>query len=147
MTAPDPAWLAPKDVLDSAVAEFARRRQGELGPCRTEMLDHPVAGWCLRNYLLLTEFPELLGQHEPLHSDWCLKRSYWLRRFASVWAAVAGCDAGLEQSVFHELERLPAEALERWPEIEATAEQDAAQQLQAARGADRPEPHSKMTNR
>src|SRR5436305_457489 len=122
--------LASEDALARAAAGFHQVRH-RLGGYRVDMLDHPVAGWCLRNYGILTECPELLGEHGLSEPELYWSRYYWLVRFARVWSAVAGSDVGLEQQVFRFLEHPPA-GLDAWPEVEAAAERAAVEQLRAA---------------
>jgi hypothetical protein len=99
--------------------------------CQADMLDDPIAGWCLRNYMILTKFPDLLGKPGLSDSDRYWSSYYWLARFARVWSAIAGYDAGLEQQVFQMLEHAP-DFPERFEEIDAAAERDAMEQLRDA---------------
>jgi hypothetical protein len=123
--------LAPEDAFAGAAAEFAGLRD-RLQGYRADMIDHPVAGWCLRNYIILTEFPELLGDAGLSEAEIYWSRYYWLTRFRLVWSAVAGFDAGLEQQFFGLLEAASG-TLEFLPEIEVAAQRAAAEQLRVAR--------------
>src|SRR5262249_32313589 len=87
--------------------------------------------WCLRNYLILTECPELLGEPRLSEAVRYWSRYYWLFRFARVWSAVVGYDAGLEQQVFQLLE-YPPEGLGALPEVEAAAQRAAAARIGGA---------------
>lgn len=123
--------LASEDALAAAAPAFEQVRS-ELRGYRADLLDDPVAGWCLRNYVLLTERPDLVGgplSEQELH--W--SRYYWLFRFTRIWYALAGYDEGMEQQLFWFLE-YPPDGADCWPqeEIEAAARQHAAEQLQAA---------------
>jgi hypothetical protein len=93
-------------ALAGVATGFPQIRQRFVG-YRDDMLDHPVAGWCLRNYLILSECPELLGEHGLSEGEVYWNRYFWLVRFARIWSALAGYDAGLEQQVFQFLENLP----------------------------------------
>jgi hypothetical protein len=121
--------LASEDALADAAQLAAGRIQTK--GYRQDMLLHPVAGWCLRNYLILTECPELLGDHCPSVEEQYWSRYYWLFRFAKVWSAVSGYDAGLEQQVFQFLEYAP-NGLDGLSEVETAAEQAASEQIRAA---------------
>jgi hypothetical protein len=68
------------------------------------MLAHPIAGPSLRNYLILTEFPELLDSLCLSDADRLWSRYYWFARFAMEWHAIVGYDAGLEQQLSQLLE-------------------------------------------
>jgi hypothetical protein len=122
--------LVSDDVLASAVARLAERGESINGYA-LDMVDHPVAGPCLRNYLVLTERPELLGEHGLLPAELFWSRYYWLVRFARIWSAVVGHDAGVEQQVFQLVEYSPY-GLDALLEVEAAAERAAAEHLRAA---------------
>jgi hypothetical protein len=146
--------LASEDVLAIAANVLAAQLDGISG-YRTDMLDHPIAGWCLRNFVILTEFPELLGESKLSEPELYWSRYYWLARFACVWFAVAGNDAGLEQQVSTFVEyppdgwecytvgasagrrgrsfvEYPPDGWECYPDVTAAVERDAAEQLRAA---------------
>ncbi len=118
-----------EEILAAAVIRFADVRD-RLDAYRRDMVDHPIAGWCLRNYLILTECPELLGEHQPCEVELYWSRYYWLCRFTRLWSAVVGYDAGLEQQLFQFLEH-PPDGWDLLPEVEAAAERAAAEQLRA----------------
>ncbi len=122
--------LASEKALAEAAAGLAPSGRA-LDGYRADMLAHPAAGWCLRNYLVLTECPELLGHHGLSLAELHWSRYYWLVRFARVWSAVAGHDAGLEQQVLRLLADAPGE-LDAAPDVEAAAEQAAAEQMREA---------------
>ena len=137
--------LASDDDLAAAVARFVIG-QPPLTGYRSEMLGHPTAGRSLRNYVVLTECPDVPAGLSADERFW--SRYYWLARFAREWQAAEGYDAGLEQSVFKLLEagveQGPAE-FDQLPEVEAAVERDAVlpptgQRGDAGRGAapDRP---------
>ena len=85
------------------------------------MIDHPSIGWCLRNYLVLTEFPELLCQEGLSPPEVFWSRYYWLLRFTRAWSQVVGFDAGLEQQMFKLLESAP-DGLDALSEVEGAVE-------------------------
>ncbi|MGL6076222.1 MAG: hypothetical protein ACRC8S_18870 [Fimbriiglobus sp.] len=124
--------LASEDAFATATPAFERLRP-ELDGYRAELLDDPVAGWCLRNYVLLTERPELVSGPTLSEQELQWSRYYWLFRFTRVWYTVGGYDAGMEQQLFKFIE-YPPEGTDCWPleEIEEMARQHAASQLQAA---------------
>ncbi len=124
--------LVSEHELAAAVPAFDRVRH-ELRGYRLELLDDPLAGWCLRNYLILTERPELLGGPPLSEQERHWSRYYWLYRFTRVWYAAAGYDAGMEQQLFGFIE-YPPEGADCWPqdEIEAAAQRDAAEQMRVA---------------
>jgi hypothetical protein len=121
--------LASEDALQRAAA--AAEVQDWCSLYRAAMAAHPIAGWCLRNYVILTQWPETLGDLGLSEAEVYWNRYYWLVRFARVWSAVAGYDAGLEQQVFQLLEASP-DGWERAAEVTTAAEQAAADQLRAA---------------
>jgi hypothetical protein len=119
--------LASDDDIAAAVAHLSEA-ESRLSGYRDEMLAHPTAGRCLRNYALLTEYPELADGLGLSADEQFWSRYYWLARFAREWQAVTGYDAGVEQQVFHLLkyaERFPV-AYDPLPEVEAAVEQDSA---------------------
>ena len=122
-----------EDVLATA-ANMLAAQLDRLDGYRKDMLDHPVAGWCLRNFVILTEFPELLSESRLSEPELFWSRYYWLARFACVWFAVAGKDAGLEQQVSAFVE-YPPDGWECYLEVTAAAERDAREQLRAAGSA------------
>jgi hypothetical protein len=92
------------------------------------MLGHPTAGRYLRNYIVLTECPELLAGVGLTEDERFWSRYHWYARFAREWQAAVGYDAGLEQSVFKLLEsgvEYGTTDLEPLPEVEAAIERDA----------------------
>ncbi len=88
------------------------------------MLAHPTVGRCLRNYVILTECPELLGGLTLSEGERFWSRYYWLARFAREWQAAIGYDAGLEQTAFKLLECAPVD-YDALPEVEAAVARDA----------------------
>ena len=116
--------LASDDDITAALARLGGR---ELPLAYVdEMLDHPIAGRCLRNYGLLTEYGELLGL--GLSADerfW--SRYYWFARFVREWQAAVRYDAGVEQQL-HELlvsaEHIPV-AYDPLLEVEEAVQRDA----------------------
>src|SRR5262249_44386427 len=122
--------LVSEEALSAAAARYPQMRC-RLSEYRDDMLDNPVAGWCLRNYLILSECPELLGEPDLSEAEMYWSRYYWLVRFARVWASLVGYDAGLEQQVFQFLEH-PPDGPEVCVEVVAAAEKAAAEQLRAA---------------
>ena len=90
-----------------------------------EMLDHPVAGWCLRNYVMLTEFPRLFSEFQLSEVEHYWNRYYWLFRFARVWSKLVGPDAGLEQQLSQFLDYPPQDEFESVLDIEAATKRDA----------------------
>ena len=126
--------LVSEGVLAAVAEAFEARKQG-LTNYRLELLDDQLAGWCLRNYIVLTEFPDLLNSdvsEEVLH--W--SRYYWLARYARVWNTVdpAGYDPAVEVQLVNIIEEVAVCDDETWPleEVIAAADRDAVRQLQAA---------------
>lgn len=93
--------LASDDDLTAAVATLVAGDSALFG-YRAEMLAHPTAGRSLRNYIALTEYPDMPSGLTSAERFW--SRYYWLARFAREWQATEGYDAGLKQSVFKLLE-------------------------------------------
>ena len=91
---------------------------------RDDILNHPTAGRCLRNYIVLTDFPDLIGGLRLSEEEllWC--RYYWLARLARDWQAAVGSDAGLGQQVFQLFEHADVDH-DPLAEVEAAAERDA----------------------
>ena len=116
--------LASAEILASVVERFAKLRP-DLTAYRAEMLDHPIAGWCLRNYVVLTERPDFLAELGLSEAEWFWSRYYWLKRFTRVWTTVVGYDAGLEQQLVRLLEFAPDD-LGLLARVNAAAEHDAA---------------------
>src|SRR5258708_1561071 len=79
--------LASEETLAVAATRFAELRPRFNG-YRADMLDHPSAGRCLQNYLMLTECPEVLGEHGLSEEELFWSRYYWLFRFKRAWSAV-----------------------------------------------------------
>ncbi len=115
--------LATNDDITAAAVRLTDV-EPRLSGYRTEMLAHPIAGLSLRNYCLLTEYPELATGLGLSVDEQFWSRYYWLARFAREWQAVAGYDAGLEQQVFQLMEHAEV-APDPWPEVEAAVERDA----------------------
>jgi hypothetical protein len=118
--------LASDDEIAAAAARLAEA-EARLTEFRYEMLDHPIAGRCLRNYGLLTEYPEVASRLGLTADERFWSRYYWFARFAREWQAAVGHDAGLEQQVFKLLEspeHIPV-AYDPLPEVEAAVERDA----------------------
>jgi hypothetical protein len=88
--------LLPESTFDALGDEFESRRPILGESYRLELLDEPVSGRCLRNYILLTECPELFGSVSETEIFW--QRYYWLRRYAIAWRAVdpEGYDPAIE---------------------------------------------------
>ncbi|WP_020470719.1 hypothetical protein [Zavarzinella formosa] len=94
----------------------------------TPMLTHPTAGRSLRNYVVLTDCPELAAKLKLTNDEQFWSRYYWYARFSREWQAAKGYDAGLEQSVFKLLEsgvEHGVAELDSFPEVEAAIERDA----------------------
>jgi hypothetical protein len=121
--------LALEDAFATVTADAEVQRR--LAAYGADMIGHPLAGWCLRNYAILTECPDALGEHGLSGPEVYWSRYYWLVRFARVWSAVAGYDAGLEQQVFGLLEYAP-DGWDHCEAVAAAAERAAADQLRAA---------------
>src|SRR5262245_7073564 len=95
----DAMRLVPEEVPAFLGPEFAAR-QGELTGYSLDLLEHPAAGWCLRNYLLLTEFPDLLADLRLSEAELFWSRYYWLARYGQVLkAAGPGNDGGVEEEL------------------------------------------------
>ena len=121
--------LIPETVVDELAMDAFPRPGGD-GAYNLDMLHHPVAGKCLRNYVVLSEFPNKLSGYDFSQVTVFWTRYYWLRRFALVWNAVSRYDAGLEQQLFQLLASAP-DGLDAAIEIEAFATQAAQQQLKS----------------
>jgi hypothetical protein len=119
----EPLRLATDDEIAAALIRLANVESRLSGYC-SEMLAHPIAGRSLRNYCLLTECPEMVGNLGLAADERFWSRYYWLARFAREWQAVDGYDAGLEQQLFQLLEYAEAD-YDPLPEIEAAVERDA----------------------
>jgi hypothetical protein len=122
----DQLRLASDHDIAAAVTRLAEV-ESRLSGYRADMLGHPTAGRCLRNYTLLTTYPQLLGGLELSEAERFWSRYYWLARFAREWQAAVGYDAGLEQQVFQLLEsaeHIPV-AYDALPDVEAAVERDA----------------------
>jgi hypothetical protein len=126
--------LIPESTFDALGDEFAARRPILGESYRLELLDEPVSGRCLRNYLLLTECPELFGSVGELEVFW--QRYYWLRRYAIAWRAVdpEGYDPSVEDMLIDLLEGGASfdEEVDHYSRIESAAERDARHQLREA---------------
>jgi hypothetical protein len=79
--------LALADDLAPAAARFGEVRLRLRDRYTVELTDHPTAGPSLRNYLLLTECPELLAGLGLSEVERFWSRYYWLARFAREWKA------------------------------------------------------------
>ena len=115
--------LATDDDIAAAAAQIADMETRLSGYC-SEMIAHPTAGRSLRNYVLLTECPEMVDSLRLSTDDRFWSRYYWLARFAREWQAVAGYDVGIEQQLFQLLEYAEVE-YDPLPEVEAAVERDA----------------------
>lgn len=126
--------LLPESTFDALGDEFASRRPILGESYRLELLEEPVSGKCLRNYLLLTECPELFGSVSETEIFW--QRYYWLRRYAIAWRAVdpEGYDPAVEDMLVDLLEGGASfdEEVDYYSRIEAAAERDANRQLREA---------------
>lgn len=91
---------------------------------RSEMLAHPIAGTSLRNYVILTECPELSDRLSLSDTDRFWSRYYWLARFNMEWNAIDGFDAGLEQQLVQLLEHAQVE-YDQLVDVEAVVRRDA----------------------
>lgn len=105
-------------------APFVTDAEFRLSGYRSEMLAHPIAGPSLRNYSILTEYPELFDQLGLSDIDRFWSRYYWLARFKLEWNASTGFDAGLEQQLFHLLEHTQVD-YNTVAEVEAVVRRDA----------------------
>jgi uncharacterized protein (TIGR02996 family) len=135
--------LVPEEVLAFLAPEFAAR-QGELTGYSLDLLEHPAAGWCLRNYLLLTEFPDLLADLRLSEAELFWSRYYWLARYGQVLkAAGPGNGGGVEEELAHLLDGAPDDG--DWPleAVVAAARRDAARQL--SKKATHPPPRPRAT--
>ena len=123
MTKDNQLRLASDTDLASVVPRF-EKVEPQLTAYRADMLDHPIAGKCLRNFVILTECPELFGELGLSEVERFWSRYYWLARFAREWKAAVGDDAGLEQQVLQLLEHATVE-YDPLPEVDAAAARDA----------------------
>lgn len=113
--------LAPEIA---AAAALINDLESKLRGYQREMLAHPIAGPSLRNYVILTEYPEILHKLCLSVADRFWSRYYWFARFTLKWNGIAGYDAGLEQQRYLLLENTDAN-WELLAEVEALARRDA----------------------
>src|SRR3954469_24453991 len=106
--------LIPEEALASLAEEFEARK-ARLTGYSTELLKHPVAGLCLRNYLVLTEFPELLADLRLGEAELFWNRYYWLSRYGQVLkkADPRRYDGGVEDELAYLLDEAPED--DGWP--------------------------------
>ena len=124
--------LASNGDLGAAALQLAEG-DSRLARYRDDMLQHPTAGRCLRNYIVLTDFPELIGGLHLSEEEVFWSRYYWLARLAREWQAAVGADAGLEQQLFQFLE-YSAVDYDRLAEVEGAVERDAVRGQPSLRG-------------
>src|SRR5690348_13195888 len=87
--------LATDEIFARASAKLAALRDRMQG-YRADMLDHPVAGACLRNYAILTEDPGILQRRRTFRGrdfleSLLLAREIYSRLVGSRWLR---CGAG-----------------------------------------------------
>lgn len=105
-------------------ASFLTDVESRLHAYCSEMLAHPIAGPSLRNYSILTECSDLVGNLGLSDADLFWSRYYWLARFTMEWNAIAGYDAGLEQQLYQLLEHAHVDC-DPLAEVQAAVKQDA----------------------
>jgi hypothetical protein len=110
------------EVLMAKWPEFGAFMNRLPRPYNLELLEDPLSGPALRNYLLLTEAPHLLTDLELSPEDVFWGRYYWLVRFTSLRQAITGPDAGLEQQMFQLLERPNPACSPDWSRLESVEE-------------------------
>ncbi len=95
--------------------------------CNPDMLNHPVAGRSMRNYMVLEECYPLLAGLRLTDDELFWSIYYWTARFIREWQAATGDDAGLKESLFMLLETAERVgiALDPLPEVEAAVEAEA----------------------
>lgn len=96
--------LIPISILARHHPELLRRI-AQLDPPPSADLMCGVPGEAYARSLLFERWPELVVEEpvDPARSFY--NRYYWFARFAALWQAAHGHDAGLEQQVFQLLER------------------------------------------
>jgi hypothetical protein len=124
--------LASDDDLAAAVQQLVEG-ESRLARYRSDMLEHPTAGRCLRNYIVLTDFPELIGGSHLSEEELFWSRYYWLARLTREWQAAVGSDVGLEQQLFQFLEYADVD-YDCLEEVEAAVERDAVKGRPTLRG-------------
>ncbi len=95
--------LIPISVLAQHHPELLRRIE-QLDPPPSADLMTGAPGEAYARSLLFERWPELVGDEpvDPARSFY--NRYFWFVRFAALWQAAHGHDAGLEQQVFQLLE-------------------------------------------
>jgi hypothetical protein len=124
--------LASDSDLAVAAAQLTEG-DSRLARYRDDMLDHPTAGRCLRNYVVLTDLSELIGSLHLSEEELFWSRYYWLARLVREWQAAVGSDVGLEQQLFQLLEHSAVD-YDRLAEVEGAVERDAVQGQPSLRG-------------
>src|SRR5438445_394803 len=106
--------LVPEEALASVAEEFEAHK-ARLTGYSLDLLKHPAAGWCLRNYLALTELPELLTEFRLSEAELFWNRYYWLSRYGAVLkkADPRRYDGGVEDELAYLLDGAPDEG--DWP--------------------------------
>lgn len=107
-----------------AAAALINDLESKLRGYQREMLAHPIAEPSLRNYVILTEYPEILHKLCLSVADRFWSRYYWFARFTLEWNGIAGYDVELEQQRYLLLENTDAN-WELLAEVEALARRDA----------------------
>jgi hypothetical protein len=116
--------LIPIGVLAPHHPELLRRI-AQLDPPPSADLMSGMPGEAYARSLLFERWPELVVEEpvDPARSFY--NRYYWFARFAALWQAAHGHDAGLEQQVFQLLEQADFDI--DWDvvqELDARAKQD-----------------------
>jgi hypothetical protein len=95
--------LLPVEISPASRAELLRRI-GSLQPPLAIAVQRDEAGEALARSLLFEHWPEL-ATFDAIDARTRLYNQYfWFRRFAVLWQAANGMDAGLEQQAFKMLE-------------------------------------------
>lgn len=116
--------LIPISILAQHHAELLRRIEQLHPPPSSDLMCGPP-GEAYARSLLFERWPELIIEEpvDPVRSFY--NRYFWFARFAALWQAAHGPDAGLEQQAFQLLEQADFDV--DWnvvQELDARAKQD-----------------------
>jgi hypothetical protein len=116
--------LIPISVLAQHHSELLRRIEQVDSPPSAGLMSG-ASGEAYARSLLFERWPELVIEGPVDSARSFYNRYFWFARFAALWQAAHGYDAGLEQQVFHLLEQADFDI--DWDvvqELDARAKQD-----------------------
>src|SRR5438876_11388299 len=90
--------FVPEEILTVHESRFEMLGVRTRHTYAATMLEDPVAGKCLKFYILLTEFPEFFADRGVSAEQMFWTRYYWFLRFARLWQAGHGHYLGLAQT-------------------------------------------------